>query len=203
MSATCPLQRCGGCQLVAYCSRECQKDDWSRHKFACKEFPLSGGKNVLCTTGPWREHIDALRERAVQIPNAMPIFLNPRVCSTCREARQDRLSDCLCGTVSYCSKRCSKADKQHIDHHATLSQIGQMPAFVDTPPELPNMRDITVSKSFKIASCWGDIIPEKFLDAYRNLVCLGKGLTASLEDTLMSERISYSMSLLFALQSLP
>ena len=27
---------CGGCQLVCYCSSECQKADWKRHKEACK-----------------------------------------------------------------------------------------------------------------------------------------------------------------------
>ncbi|KAF1362388.1 hypothetical protein EJ07DRAFT_174795 [Lizonia empirigonia] len=27
---------CGGCQLVQYCSKECQKADWKRHKAICK-----------------------------------------------------------------------------------------------------------------------------------------------------------------------
>ena len=44
-----PLQRCSGCQLVSYCSRECQKKDRSRHKYVCKEFPAVNGKNVLFT----------------------------------------------------------------------------------------------------------------------------------------------------------
>ena len=56
-----PLQRCGGCQLVAYCCRECQKDDWSEHKIVCKEFPAIKGKNVLYTKGSWKEHIAGLR----------------------------------------------------------------------------------------------------------------------------------------------
>eukprot|EP00808_Paulinella_micropora_P018860 g20361.t1 len=30
------LSRCAACQLVSYCSRECQKVDWPQHKAACK-----------------------------------------------------------------------------------------------------------------------------------------------------------------------
>ncbi|MCJ1397232.1 hypothetical protein MMC11_000424 [Xylographa trunciseda] len=30
-----PLQRCGKCRKVQYCSRECQKADWPTHKKAC------------------------------------------------------------------------------------------------------------------------------------------------------------------------
>lgn len=30
------LSRCAGCRKVSYCSRECQKADWKRHKQVCK-----------------------------------------------------------------------------------------------------------------------------------------------------------------------
>jgi len=30
-----PLKRCTGCQCVAYCSKECQRADWSAHKQLC------------------------------------------------------------------------------------------------------------------------------------------------------------------------
>ena len=29
-------QRCGGCKDIFYCSPECQKTDWSKHKKSCK-----------------------------------------------------------------------------------------------------------------------------------------------------------------------
>ena len=29
------LSKCGKCQAITYCSRECQVEDWSRHKDNC------------------------------------------------------------------------------------------------------------------------------------------------------------------------
>ncbi len=31
------LKKCGKCKSVSYCSRACQKQDWSTHKQFCKE----------------------------------------------------------------------------------------------------------------------------------------------------------------------
>ena len=30
-----PLVNCGKCKNIYYCSRECQKTDWKRHKIRC------------------------------------------------------------------------------------------------------------------------------------------------------------------------
>ena len=99
-SPTQSLQRCGGCQLVGYCSRDCQKQDRSTYKFVCKEFPVVNGLNALYTTGPWKEHLAGLRERAARLPHAeiaaKPIFQNPRVCNNCQKSRHDHLTDCEC-----------------------------------------------------------------------------------------------------------
>jgi hypothetical protein len=32
-----PLLNCGACKKVKYCSKECQKEDWKRHKLVCKK----------------------------------------------------------------------------------------------------------------------------------------------------------------------
>ena len=34
-------RKCGGCQRVYYCSKECQKSDWAAHKPNCKMFQLA------------------------------------------------------------------------------------------------------------------------------------------------------------------
>ena len=117
-TTTQPLKRCGGCQLVAYCSRDCQKNNRSSHKYVCKAFPVVNGKNALHTAEgqPWKKHIAGLHQRAASLPLAeenRPIFLNPWVCNTCREATPTRLTICTCGYVSYCSLSCSDIDSSH------------------------------------------------------------------------------------------
>lgn len=194
-----PLQRCGGCQLVAYCSRYCQKKDWSLHKHVCKAFPVVKGKNVLHSTGPWKTHITALRERAALLPHAevasKPIFFNPRVCPTCKEARQDRLTDCKCTYVSYCSRNCSKADKQHREDCRLILGISRLYNYYPYQDNLPSLRDITVADKFTLAFSWNDILSHHWNCSVERHV--------SLESYLTHERLSYAMSLLFALQSLP
>lgn len=36
------LKKCAGCKSVLYCSKECQKTDWTAHKLSCK--PIKTGK---------------------------------------------------------------------------------------------------------------------------------------------------------------
>ena len=201
-----PLQRCAGCQLVAYCSRSCQKKDRSIHKYVCKEFPVVKGKNALQTTVHWKNHIASLRERAEHLPHAeasAKIFRNPRVCNTCHEARPDRLSNCVCACVTYCSTKCDKADKSHKEECSYLNHMAQV---VSLGPSLTNMKKLfsdtnvpklfsdTICENFTAITNWNDII----LLPYR-----GCGLHLRKTYTFTTERISYSMSLLYALQMLP
>ena len=106
-----PLQRCGGCQLVA----DCQREDRPWHKYFCKEFPIVEGKNVLFTNRPIKVHINHLRQQANSLPLAEfnPMFSNRIVCNFCKETRQDRLTVCICSCVSYCNKTCSMSDTLH------------------------------------------------------------------------------------------
>ncbi|KAK5092921.1 hypothetical protein LTR70_005215 [Exophiala xenobiotica] len=40
-----PLKRCNACRLVDYCSRECQREHWSKHKAFCNMVQGKGPKN--------------------------------------------------------------------------------------------------------------------------------------------------------------
>ena len=189
------LHRCGGCQLVAYCSRHCQKNDWSNHKYVCKEFPVVKGKNVLHTTKPWKNHLISLREQAAQVPNAdLSIFSNPRVCHTCREARPDLLMDCECYCVSYCSKRCAKADKQHKKHCSDLNHIAGA-YIVSEETGVTMMAHDKVCDKFSPVTKWSDIMSTVDCHSTDHIGCV-KYLSCN-------ERASYAMTLLYALQQLP
>ncbi|CAG8953829.1 hypothetical protein HYFRA_00006721 [Hymenoscyphus fraxineus] len=53
------LSRCGACKLVAYCSKECQKQDWYRtHKEDCKKlFALNKQKGYVPSAGRhWEDY---------------------------------------------------------------------------------------------------------------------------------------------------
>ena len=119
------LQRCGGCQLVAYCSRDCQLDDRDGHKKICKKFKVVDGKNVFHTARPWKLHLASLSEIAAFVDKSFYIFQNPRVCNTCHEPRQDRLTDCVCNCVSYCSRKCARSDKHHKKECNSLYQLAR------------------------------------------------------------------------------
>ena len=200
---SCDLQRCGGCQLVAYCSKVCQKANWSRHKFVCQEFPVVKGKNVLHTKVPWKKHIVSLRKHAAQIQHASPIFHNPRVCRTCKDARQEHLTDCVCMCVSYCSKKCTKADKQHQNNCKDLLRISQVYSIPRNKYILPSLTDNTVCYVFKPVTSWDNVIPRQYTLALQYLSKSEKKDPVNVDDSLIMERLSYPMSLLYALQSLP
>ena len=162
-----PVQRCGGCQLVSYCTRECQKKDRSIHKYVCKAFPVVNGNNVLITKGPWEEHIAFLRKLAAMLPLpevAKAIFRNPRVCNTCHEARPERFRECKCGCVSYCVSYCAKADKWHknICHLLRLVAASD-PYFLPIPASLQDISS-PICQTYTPISHMSDVYPHPSSD---------------------------------------
>ncbi|CAL4094918.1 unnamed protein product [Meganyctiphanes norvegica] len=207
------LSRCGGCQLVSYCSRHCQKKDRSSHNYLCKEFPIVKGANSMHATGHRKDHIASLRNREALLPKAedatMSIFRNPRVCHTCWEAHQDLLTDCNCLCVSYCSKKCAKADKVHKKEDCSSFPYIVQSYLGGYQQNLPSLRDLSVCDKFTLASDWNEIIPRKYsiiLDIsislkYDNREDIEEEI--SLRMYLTFARLSCPMSLLYALQTLP
>ena len=196
------LKRCGGCHLVSYCSRLCQKNNWSEHKHVCKEFPIVNGRNVLCTTVPWNKHIKYLCKRADKLPekeknSAYAILKNPRVCNSCHEAQPSRLTDCKCGYVSYCGKRCIEADDQHNEDCFQLSNIGQIYSGYKKQGLLPPMRDSTVNDTFTIASDWEDIFSPEYKRAMHLMGLVYGEKAVDCESLSDMERLSYPMSIMY------
>lgn len=134
-TATHKLQRCQGCQLVAYCGRECQRNDWGNHKILCKEFPAKEGKNILVlaqeetiskprknkSNVASEEELEAHTifmakqiERVQAIKGDLSIFMYPRMCMICCEARPTKLFDCICCAVVFCSETHKNKSKLHL-----------------------------------------------------------------------------------------
>ena len=210
------LLRCGGCQLVAYCSKDCQRASWASHKKVCKEFPVVKGKNVLYTsTGTqagWKKHIAGLRDRAARLPHAVEvaaksIFRNPRVCRTCREARPDHLKiDCACACVSYCNQKCAKADRLHKEdcnhlQHIALSYVN---SYQQEMPCDAMLLDEQVFDRFDPVYSWSDIFPPKYNQILQIMLSTEDIHTdTGMKLGMTIERLSYPISLLYALQTLP
>ncbi|KAL1937857.1 hypothetical protein VTO73DRAFT_12750 [Trametes versicolor] len=87
--------RCGGCQIEIYCSKECQKKAWSRHKQKCainrKYQPAGGGepkpmKDLRAFTSKHRPSISSAAQAALGVAKnpqraqeyVFAIFLRPR-----------------------------------------------------------------------------------------------------------------------------
>jgi hypothetical protein len=63
---------CGRCRNVSYCTKECQKDHWSIHKYVCSSkfelfdsIQLGGGKGLRVTHRPIRCGEEIFRESAI------------------------------------------------------------------------------------------------------------------------------------------
>ena len=70
-----------------------------------------------------------------------------------------RLTDCVCACVTYCSKRCTNADKSHTEYCDTLRDIAfhySMWYDKDTPTDL---REDTLCKKFKPAFKYMAVMP--------------------------------------------
>lgn len=69
------LKKCSGCKDVSYCSRECQKQDWSRgHKSKCK---MVGHKERPSLPGMSMEDNSSKDETT-------PVMTDPERCSKCK-----------------------------------------------------------------------------------------------------------------------
>ena len=42
------LKKCGNCLSILYCSKECQRNDWKRHKLECKEKKEEYCNRLIC-----------------------------------------------------------------------------------------------------------------------------------------------------------
>lgn len=98
------LKKCSGCKDVSYCSKECQKQDWSRgHRSNCKKV---GNKERPPLLGVSMEDNSSKNKTT-------PVMTDSERCSKCKNGGE--LKFCQgCKKQKYCSVKCQKADwKSH------------------------------------------------------------------------------------------
>ncbi|XP_043478074.1 reticulocyte-binding protein 2 homolog a-like [Leptopilina heterotoma] len=116
--STTKLKRCKGCNMIAYCDRAHQLENWSEHKDLCKAIALILKKKGIRhiyeeiankSFSLWKSSknsiLNELSSSLKRYPNALEaeILKFPRVCFVCREAKQEKLKNCPnCPLASFC-----------------------------------------------------------------------------------------------------
>ncbi|XP_071547653.1 putative protein MSS51 homolog, mitochondrial isoform X2 [Panulirus ornatus] len=212
-SESCMLKWCAQCQLVPYCSKQCQRKDWAMHKRFCQVHAVEGRRNVFSQAKikvhdkkSWLEYRKFLQLTArINLDRRLEVFENeillfPRVCEVCKEAEPSKIIDCPnCHSVFYCSdSHCSQDAERHEKWCYKYLLCIQCDIWEARKgiPDLPFPSK--VDKEYKK-------LPAKMIDHLKTQLCLKNVDDRDLDLKLyavMSERLSYPLSLLYALQQL-
>ncbi|XP_076435618.1 uncharacterized protein LOC143275422 [Babylonia areolata] len=99
------IRICTGCHVTGYCSRECQRRHWKRHKKECR----SVSEKESVTAGP-REATNRVSEDGSSADGHF------KTCQKCGIQRLEMKKCGSCQQVTYCSRDCQRADwKTHRD----------------------------------------------------------------------------------------
>lgn len=119
-----PLQRCKGCQMISYCSKDHQKKHWPLHKDVCKVVSkkIMQGINIFAGAfnNPKVESLmknfscdmleEILRRKLKRFEMGMIAY--PKVCEICRIADPDLLKACpKCPYANFCKQH--EGDPKH------------------------------------------------------------------------------------------
>ncbi|KAJ0174416.1 hypothetical protein K1T71_009524 [Dendrolimus kikuchii] len=138
------IQKCSGCQLVHYCSKDHQKEHWKQHKHQCsparvKEDPKFG--RYLEATREMKAGDIVMKERPLITG---PAQVTPPVCLGCYKLLEDgqTLSCEKCGWP-FCSEECTKKE-EHTPECFYTQQRGDKVHITNFGIPHPNYQCITV-----------------------------------------------------------
>jgi len=204
------MKACSQCCLVWYCGKECQKNNWKYHKEFCKatkavatecnaSYIMEEAKNAK-VSGIYLSFVEyytlmhrAVVERLNRNLDALETLtlLCPKLCDVCKEANPAVLKPCdICYRVFYCSKEHANLDyarhKTYCPDYLLTLQCYQLVATKGIPiPRNIYYRTSTVSEYKPITGTTKDYLPP----------------TLDVIDILVSDYVSYPLSLIYALGS--
>jgi len=91
------IKRCGGCKKATYCSIECQKADWKRHKEHCKKRIVDPSKHNVVNFGSKTASHEKMAIHSENALQAAQSIFNRGIIGWLHQANQDGLNilDCL------------------------------------------------------------------------------------------------------------
>ncbi|CAH0563605.1 unnamed protein product [Brassicogethes aeneus] len=102
-------QKCAGCHLVFYCTKEHQKSDWKTHKKACKPYKVCQDD----TLGRYLEATRDIKPNEIVLKEA-PLIWGPAentvpVCLGCGNTVDENCKPCFKCGWPFCSETCQKS----------------------------------------------------------------------------------------------
>ncbi|CAL4138887.1 unnamed protein product [Meganyctiphanes norvegica] len=201
------LKTCGGCHLVQFCSKDCQKKNWSTHKYFCRAAKAQSepGRDIYSTANKkiekGKKWFNIVKETSQLLQGILGfkfehidgILLSaPRVCNFCWNSESSTLKLCEdCCAVYYCSGAHFEADAAV---HKSLCRSLKLMVKCDELLATKGYPDL-LSMPF----------PSKSVTKYEKLP---KGILDLINipsnpiDAISSDWLSYPLSILYALEKI-
>lgn len=212
------LKRCGGCKMVSYCGISHQKKHWKQHKPLCQCIQsMLKTQNQVTLFDEVNESTDPKQWRDVRVSKMVlfeitvgrklstdeeQMFLFPRVCGVCKNAKQDELIDCQeCYSVSYCSAEHRANDRGHHNKVCSLLRFClSMDIYIYGGNQLPFVNFPAQKTLKKLPATMDEFIKNYILETQIGPLIYDKNDPKT--HALLSEYFTCSLTILYSLEKI-